>query len=366
MTKWVMKYRVSCVALLVLVASSGAFAQDAQFSQQMAAPLLINPALSGADDFLRGAVSYRTQWNAVSDPFTTAAGSFDIALNQRPDPRKRKKGKPGLGISFLTDRAGSPMTRKTKVMLTGAYHVYLNKNSNLGAGLYAGYQSQSLDAKSGKWGSQYNGMQYDPNLGHGENLQSIQQTSLNVGGGLVYVYQRNANLRHRIKRREFKIGLAGYHFGRVTLTEGNLFSDDDDIRFSGFASAAFGVGKSGSAIEPAVFYHRQGPSQMLLAGLAYRYVFRSGESVLRDSKPVSLALGGYYRFGDAAIARASFCWEGLEIGLSYDINTSGLSRYSSARVRLRCRCATASALRRIAGNRRRGKYSVHHIPVCDL
>lgn len=325
-TEWT-KYCLVFVAMMIFAHT--ACAQDAHFSQQMAAPLWINPAMSGADGYMRGALSYRTQWNAVSDPFTTMSGSFDIALNQQPDPRKPKKGKPGLGISFITDRAGSPMTRNTNVMLTGAYHVYLNKKSNLGAGLYAGYQTQSLDAKSGKWGSQYNGMQYDPNLPHGENLQGIQQTSLDVGGGLVYVYRQKANTRHFIKRRELIIGVAGYHVGRLTLSEENLFTDNDDIRFSGFVNAAFGVGKSGSALEPAAFFHWQGPSQMIMAGAAYRYVLNSGASVLQNTNAMSIALGGYYRVGDAFVARLSFAWEALDIGISYDVNTSGLSRYSS-------------------------------------
>lgn len=323
------KYRFGFVAMLTLIWALAADAQDAHFSQQMAAPLWINPAMSGADGYMRGAVSYRSQWNAVADPFTTMSGSFDIALNQQPDPRKPKKGKPGLGVSFMTDRAGDPMTRNTNVMLSGAYHVYLNKNSNLGAGLYVGYQTQSLDAKSGKWGSQYNGMQYDPNLPHGENLQGIQQTSLDVGGGLVYVYRQKANPRHFIKRRKLIIGAAGYHVGRLILSEENLFTDNDDIRFSGFVNAVFGVGKSGSALEPAAYFHWQGSSQMIMAGIAYRYVLSSGASVLRNTNAMSIALGGYYRVGDAVVARLSFAWDALDIGVSYDVNTSGLSRYSS-------------------------------------
>jgi len=327
MMKWWLKYCFSIIAAVGV--SFSIYGQDAQFSQQMASPLWINPAMSGADGFLRGALNYRTQWNAVSDPFTTVAGSFDIALNQRPNPRKRKKGNPGLGVLFLADRAGSPTTRRTKIMLSGAYHVNLNENSSLGAGINAGYETLALDAGSGKWGSQYNGTQYDPSIAHGENLQSVQQTSMDVGGGVVFVYRRKANTRYDIKRSEVTIGLAGYQLGRVMLSEQNLFAANDDIRFSGFANAAFGVGNSGSALEPAVYFHRQGASQMLLAGASYRHVFSSGTSLIRESKTISMALGAFYRFGDAAIARLSFRWEGLEIGLSYDINTSRLSKYSS-------------------------------------
>lgn len=326
-----LQYGLFAGALMLMFDGSmiSAYAQDAQFSQQMASPLWINPAMSGADGYLRGAVNYRTQWNAVSDPFTTMAGSFDIAFNQRPDPRGPKKGKPGMGIAFLTDQTGDPAIRNTNVMLTGAYHVYLNKKSNLGAGLYVGYQSLSLDPESGKWGSQYNGMQYDPQLPHGEMLQARQQSALDVGGGLVYVFRQNASLRYDTKRRELKIGVAGYHVGRLMLSEAELFTDNDNMRFSGFANAAMGVGKSGSALEPAIYYHLQGPAQMLLAGMAYRHVFQSQQSVLRKSKPVSMALGCYYRFGDAVIATISFGWDALDLGLSYDVNVSNLSKYSS-------------------------------------
>lgn len=323
------KYSLFFVVALALAMGQPAAAQDAHFSQPMAAPLWLNPALSGADGYMRGALSYRTQWNAVSDPFTTTAGSFDIALNQRPDPRKKKMGKPALGISFLTDRAGDPVMRNTHVMLSGAYHVNLNKYSNLGVALSAGYRSQSLDAKTGKWGSQYNGMQYDPNLGHGEDLSGVQRTSLDLGGGMVYSYRRETNVRHRIKRREITIGVAGYQLGRLMLRDEDMFTDNDEMRISGFVNTAFGVGNSGSAIEPAVYYHRQGPSQMILAGMAYRYMLSSGKPLVRNTKSMSIALGGFYRVGDAVVAQVSFSWDALEIGFSYDINTSGLSTYSS-------------------------------------
>lgn len=321
-----LKYVAIALLLGSFVPMSG---QDAQFSQQLASPLWINPAMSGADGYMRGALNYRTQWNAVADPFTTAACSFDIALNQSPDPRGRKKGKPGVGIAFLNDRAGNPTFQNTKVMLTGAYHVNLDKSSNLGAGMYAGYHAQSVDVHTGQWGSQYNGMQYDPGLPHGENFQPVQQSALDIGAGLVYVYRREGNVRHRIKRREIKIGLSGYHLGRVMLQQEDIQTAHDEMRFTGFFSGAFGVGKSGSAIEPEVFFHRQGNTQMILAGISFRHVFRSGTSIMQKSRPISFGLGGFYRVGDAAVVVVSFAWDALSIGLSYDINVSGLSQYSS-------------------------------------
>lgn len=314
---------------MMVVFVSPVFGQDAHFSQPMASPLWLNPAMCGADGFIGGSLGYRTQWNAVSDPFTTMAGSFDIALNQRPDPRGPKKGKPGLGIAFLSDRGGQPAIRNTAVLLTGAYHVKLNDKSNLGAGLYGGFQSMSLDPENGKWGSQYNGMQYDPQLPHGESMQVQQQSDLDVGGGLVYTYRQKAHLRHNVKRREVTIGLSGYHLGRVSLSEAELFSDNTNMRFSGFVNVAWGVGKKGSAIEPAIYFHHQQPANMLLLGMAYRHVFSSPQSVMRKSKPVSLALGAYYRHGDALIAMLSLGWGDLDIGISYDINVSKLSQYSS-------------------------------------
>lgn len=321
--------RVLAVVLVIHGHQFQVMGQDPQFSQQYSAPLLLNPALSGADNSLRGALNYRTQWNAVSDPFTTVAGSFDVALNQRQDPRKQRSGKPGLGIAFVSDRAGN--LRNTSIAFSGGYHVYLNKSSSLGAALSIGYHTQGLKSNTGKWGSQYNGMQYSADIPHGENLQAMQESALDIGGGLVYVFRKPAISRRDYSRRELTLGIAGHHLGRIPLNVDDIYSGKVYPRISAFATAAYGLGNSKSSLEPAVYFHRQGPAQMLMAGMAFRKVFGSPSVSLYEAKETAFSLGGYYRFGDAIVANLVFEWSDLSIGLAYDINSSKLSRYTSGR-----------------------------------
>jgi hypothetical protein len=47
------------------------------------------------------------------------------------------------------------------------------------------------------------------------------------------------------------------------------------------------------------------------------------------NKPMALALGAYYRTGDSFIPQLLFEWDKYAIGVSYDLNTSSLSSYSS-------------------------------------
>ncbi len=305
-------------------------AQDPVFSQPNATPLWVNPALAGAGHYIRGNIGYRTQWSAVSKPFTTTTGSFDMLLNQNANRRKMSRGKPGIGISFLSDRAGEPSLKTTRFDITGAYHVNLNKNSSLGAGFSLGYVARSLDV-GGKWGSQYNGSAYDPDLPHGENLAMLQQSALNIGGGVVYNFREKTGLRDEVQRRELTIGIAGYHLGQMSLSNEDVYSGKDAIRISAMANGLFSLGRSRSSILPAIYYQRQGASQMLMGGMAYRNQLKSSHISNRNSRDVAFGLGVYYRFSDAVIAQLFIEWAELSVYFAYDITTSKLSKYVSGR-----------------------------------
>lgn len=326
------RYAVVLLAAIVFIGiTSRAGAQDAQFSHPLSAPQWLNPALAGSENFLRGSVAYRTQWNAVADPFRTMSGSFDMATGQKNNLRRERSGKGGVGISFLSDKGGNLNFNTSEIMIHGAYHVQLNQTSQLGAGVYTGYSSQSVDAETGKWASQYNGQFYDSAISHGEDIAGLKQSSLDLGAGLVYVYQEHSNSRTRSKINSLKVGVAGYHLGNLKLGPEVLSSDKLPIRLSAFAQAAVEVGKSGSAIEPAVYYQRQGSFQMVMSGLAFRKKFLAGGGLSRDKKVVSVALGGYYRANDAIVAMIAAEWAGFNVSLLYDINISSLNKFSSGK-----------------------------------
>ena len=82
-----MKKIVTTVALATSIWSASA--QDVHFSHFSHSPLILNPAMAGANFQMQGIINYRNQWKQVAVPFTTTAASFDMRLNAN----KRNKSK---------------------------------------------------------------------------------------------------------------------------------------------------------------------------------------------------------------------------------------------------------------------------------
>ena len=61
----------------------------------------------------------------------------------------------------------------------------------------------------------------------------------------------------------------------------------------------------------------------------FKYTFNAGSQTSDSKNSASLALGGYYRFGDAVIPTLEVQWSSFSIGFSYDVNLSHLTAASS-------------------------------------
>ena len=59
-----------------------AVAQDPQFSQFYAAPLYLNPALTGINQKGRVGINYRNQWPSINTGFETAAAYVDYNFEE--------------------------------------------------------------------------------------------------------------------------------------------------------------------------------------------------------------------------------------------------------------------------------------------
>jgi type IX secretion system PorP/SprF family membrane protein len=303
-------------------------AQDVHFSQQAYSPLTLNPALAGANHDLQAIVNYRSQWNSVAEPFQTIAASFDMRLN----PNKRdKKGHFAMGLNFFNDRAGAARMTTNNINLNVAYHVILDDGHTLGGGGYVGWGQRSIDPGAGKWGSQYNGTTYDQNINSGEVFGSNTFSMFDAGAGLVYTYSAAEQYMSANNSTRINAGFAVYHLNRPSYSFLNKQDESLYMRFSGFANAAFGIGNSNFIIEPGVYYQQQGTAREIFLGTYGRYILQEGSKITGNLERTSVALGAFYRFGDAFIAKALFEWSGLGVGFAYDFNLSSLTSVSRAR-----------------------------------
>ena len=104
-----MRASLKIAIILVFFMGGKIVAQDAQFSQFYAAPLIINPALTGNTIQDRFSLNYRNQWPAVpnSKAFTTYAFSYEHNFDDSNS---------AIGALVYHDRAGLAGLRTTSLI----------------------------------------------------------------------------------------------------------------------------------------------------------------------------------------------------------------------------------------------------------
>ncbi|MDR6193547.1 type IX secretion system membrane protein PorP/SprF [Siphonobacter sp. SORGH_AS_0500] len=138
--------------------------QRAQYSQYMLNAYVLNPAVSGLEDFIDAKVGYRNQWSGLEGApktfYATAHGALDKAdrtsslavrgPNGRPLPRPRvfrsqpaAPGHHGIGGMVLYDEMGP--TYRTSLTISYARHIPLNNRIKLSAGLGTGVTQHTID-----------------------------------------------------------------------------------------------------------------------------------------------------------------------------------------------------------------------------
>lgn len=161
------------------MAGSALKAQDFHLSMYDAAPMFLNPALTGVVDAnFRVHAQYRNQWRSVAfKPYNTALISLDAP-----------KGKWGFGGQIMNMRAGVGNYNVLQGLLSLSYAVSLDKNrfNNISFGLQAGVTQKRIEAGLYTFDNQYsnqNGGSFDNSLPSGEsfNRQSFVTPQLNAG-----------------------------------------------------------------------------------------------------------------------------------------------------------------------------------------
>ena len=106
-----MRKYLATLCLIWMVCNANA--QDIHFSQFYAAPITLNPAMTGLmNGNYRGTAIYRDQWRSVSSPYVTIGTAFDINLFKG----KWENDYFGLGLMFTDDFAGSSSFTSMQMM----------------------------------------------------------------------------------------------------------------------------------------------------------------------------------------------------------------------------------------------------------
>jgi len=317
---------VTIVALL-LFCGSKTQAQDLNFSQFYELPLLRNPALAGVFiGDIRIQSVYRNQWQSVTVPYRTTGLSAEVNF-----PVNDYGHYLTAGAQVLHDVAGDSKLTRTHILPVLTYHVPLNGDQlYLSGSVMGGYVNNSFNPTGLRWDDQYQNGQFTPG---NQTRQVLAQTGKNyfdLGAGLAL----SGSLREDIT---FYAGVGLFHannpliafnndairLGRKWALNGGLTIETSDWnRFTFYVDYFHQNATAGS--DSAI---RVGGQKVAMLGGFYTTDLVTYNT---DDK-VSLSFGGMYRWADAFAPVVRLELKRMAVGLSYDINTSSLTKASGAR-----------------------------------
>jgi type IX secretion system PorP/SprF family membrane protein len=297
--------------VFTLFGAGMASAQDIHFSQFDASPLNLNPAFTGLfDGDFRITGNHRNQWSAVPVPYST----FSFAGEMR-GLIKKSRDTYGAGLIINTDKAGDSQFSTKQVNLALSYIKVLNGDSTrfLSFGMQPGMTTRGFNTSKLTFDNQYDGDSYDPSLSSGENFTTTKMTYFDLSAG--------TNFLMKIKpRMNFNIGAAFMHIlqPRQSFYLDGITKLDPKIAFH----SNFQLPVSATMdVVPSVLYEKQGKFSETVLGAQVRFLLKSDKS---DGPETAFMTGVYYRAKDAVIAYAGYTMNRITLGMSYDVNTSGL------------------------------------------
>jgi len=128
--------RIHITCLLLLFMSFRMMAQDVVFSQFYAAPMELNPALTGLTHAPRIILNYRNEWPAIPNAYTTYAVSYDQYF---------KKVSSGIGVNIISDVEGGGIYTTNRIDFSYAYDLRIEGDFYLRGGLEAGFVQRRLN-----------------------------------------------------------------------------------------------------------------------------------------------------------------------------------------------------------------------------
>ncbi len=313
--------------IVCFVFMQAAQAQDPQFSQFFAAPLTLNPALSGAfNGKYRVGLVYRNQWqNQLETPIVTyaAAADFRFGLDNRG---KRSQDGIGAGILFYADRFGNTGFTTNQISISGAYHKSLNdfNDQYLTIGAQIGIAQRNVNFENIFFQDQFNGSNgyTDPT---GEVFPENNFTYSDFGIGINYTLAPDNGWA-------LFAGAALHHIMEPEVSfytnEENPSESNSNTLYRKYTAYLAGQVPLSNSVQfhPRALIHLQGPHRMVNAGSNIRLL-------MNEFAGTAVHVGGWARMTrgtvapfvmDSAVAMAGFEFNNILIGFSYDIGVGSL------------------------------------------
>jgi type IX secretion system PorP/SprF family membrane protein len=317
------KVKVVFCFYLLFVFTLDVRAQDLHFTQFSYAPLQLNPALTGVfNGRARVSNTYRSQWSGLGDGYSTIhlSGDAPIGVSAARDNHF------GVGLLLIQDKAGQAGFKATIIEGSLAYTTGLSdqNSSYISMGFQAGLNQQSIDLTKATWDSQWNGDGFDPLMSSGESIQLEQHSYVDINAGLLYYYIPN-------DANNFNIGAAVSHLNKANVS---FYTHDESPmrqKITVHTGGEVSLTKEEEIwIVPKALFMLQGNQKELLGGAYFKKKIQIKSKYTNYRKEAFFYIGGFYRNQDAFSVAARFEFNTLGLGLSYDVNTSSLSKVAGS------------------------------------
>jgi type IX secretion system PorP/SprF family membrane protein len=320
------------ITLLIAGQSRG---QDIHFSQFYVSNLTLNPATVGVMSCqMRVSAIYRNQWGSVMGKY--AFNTFGLGVEGKINAGLHDYV--GVGLSVWVDAAGSSSLTSIHASVAGSYLKKIGgKRANehyLVAGAQLGFIQRSMKLDALRWGTNWDGSQYDPSSGGGfygsENFARTSLANFDLGAGLMWFSALDKENKSNVYA-----GIGFQHLTKMNVTALTSATIEELLftKFTIHAGAEARIAKR-LALVPNLAFWVQGPSFQMNAGVGVKFDFSK-----KAQSTQAFTLGVYMRganqlieagssevgFGvDALIMLLRLRFGSSHIGFAYDINVSKL------------------------------------------
>lgn len=293
---------VACSAFLC----SATYAQDIHFSQFFNTPYALNPAnIGGFNGQYRIGGVFRQQWRSVTTPYRTFGFGGDAANVGNMQGL-------GAGLWLYNDQAGDSRLRTFHLSAGGSWTMTFGEadDQQLSTGAQIGFTSRSIDYSALRFDAQYNGFYYDPSLSSNEVFAQDAITRADVHLGILYGYTPS-------RRERYQAGIAMFN-----LTQPDIAFNGESSRLNRRAAihalARFPVSAK-LDVQPMLQFMTQAKFREMDLGGTVRYILLDRFDYLR-----TIQAGLFWRAADAGYLFVGSEYDDWTVGLSYDVNLSGL------------------------------------------
>ncbi len=276
-----------------------ASAQDPHYTQAHRIPSWYNPAAAGHGvEHIRLTMLYRNQWSSVMSPFKTQGLFFD-----------KQVSKVGLGANLVNNSSGDAGIRQLFLNGQISYRYAIGK-SVIASGLQVGLIQKSFDPSKMTFDDQYTPDQgANPATPTSETFSYTKLTRPDFGAGLLWTYG------HPGKEKFYPY--AGVSLQHINQPKESFIEENNFIPRKLTANAGLGIVLSEAiTITPMLLFAQQQFSKELLGGVMVKLPLEGRDNVEG---------GLLFRNKDAAALYAGYQWNNFMLGMSYDVNLSGVT-----------------------------------------